>query len=443
MQGRSLANASEEATPSPDCALPGEKREGSNVTDGTLPTKNKIMWSSNAPWCATGYGNQTNLFIYRLKDLGYDMACTAFYGLEGRILTMNDVRFYPKGRHPYGLDIIGAHAQQFGANVLITLIDAWVLDPRAFPSAINWIPWFPVDMEPLPPPVRDKVKLAYKRIVFSRFGERMVKDAGLDCYYVPHGVDTKLFYPMPMKDCREALKWPTDKFIVGMVAANKGVPSRKAFCPQIEAFSQLHKKHPDSMLYLHTDNGVGKQECVNLPEFVTSLGLKAGILGQANPAEVDVLFAEGYQYLIGYPDEFMRQAYSSFDVLLSVSMGEGFGIPILEAQACGCPVIVGDWTSMSELCFSGWKIDKSEADPWWTPLAAYQWQPRIGAVLDRLDRAYIGKGREKFRIQATQGALAYDADLVTADYWKPVLFDIFQELNKPDVMPEMQLVKFG
>ena len=414
------------------------------MTDGTLTTKNKIMWVSNAPWCATGYGNQSNLFLYRIKALGYEVACTAFYGLEGRVLTMNDVRFYPKGRHPYGLDIMGAHSQQFGADVLITLIDAWVLDPRAFPSSVRWMPWFPVDMEPLPPPVRDKVKLAYKRLVFSRFGEKMVQDAGLDCVYIPHGVDTKVYFPMDMTACRDALKWPQDKFIVSMVAANKGVPSRKAFTPQISAFAEFHKKHPDCLLYLHTDNGVGKQECVNLPEFITSVGLRAGILGQANPAEVDVLMYEGYQYLIGYPDDFMRQMYSSSDVLLSVSMGEGFGIPILEAQACGCPVIVGDWTAMGELCFSGWKLDKvKEADPWWTPLAAYQYQPRVGPIVDRLERAYLAKGRQKFRQQAVEGAMSYDVDLVTENYWRPALFDIFQEINKPDVMPTMQLVKFG
>ena len=414
------------------------------MTNGTLTTKNnRLMWMSNAPWAGTGYGNQTKLFAPRIRRLGYDIALTAFYGLEGGVLHFDDnIPVYPKGRHVYGLDVMGAHAQNFQAKILITLVDAWVLDPRAVTQSVYWVPWFPVDMEPLPPPVRDKVKFAYKRIVFSRFGEQMLNNENLSCFYVPHGIDTNLFAPQDMTQCREALRWPTDKFIVGMVAANKGVPARKAFAPQLEAFAELKKKHSDIMLYLHTSKGEGEQNVVNLPELCRYLGLTIGTLGQDNPAAVDVLFAEGYQYMMGYPDAFMAQMYSALDVHMLVSMGEGFGIPIVEAQSSGCPVIVGDWTSMSELCFAGWKVDKSEADKWWTPLASYQYQPRTGAVLERLEKAYMAKGRQKFREQAREGAMNYDADLVTENYWKPTLFDLFQEINKPDVMPTMNLVKF-
>jgi glycosyltransferase involved in cell wall biosynthesis len=368
---------------------------------------------------------------------------TAFYGLEGGILTMADgIPVYPKGGHVYGLDVMGAHTAHWQSKVVISLVDAWVLDPRAISQAIHWVPWFPVDMEPLPPPVRDKVKFAYKRIVFSRFAEGMVKNENLTCYYVPHGIDTNVYQPLEQKLCREALRWPQDKFIIGMVAANKGLPSRKAFQPQLEAFARLKKKHSDVLLYMHTAKGDGGVQMFNLPEFCQFLGLKHGTLGVDNPDAVDVLFAEPYQNMLGYPEEFMVQMYSALDVHLLVSMGEGFGIPILEAQACGCPVITGDWTAMSEITFAGWKVAKEDAVKIWTPLAAYQYQPRDGAILEQLEKAYIAKGRRKFREQAREGALAFDADLVTQDYWKPVLFDIFQEINKPDVLPTMNLVKF-
>jgi glycosyltransferase involved in cell wall biosynthesis len=106
---------------------------------------------------------------------------------------------------------------------------------------------------------------------------------------------------------------------------------------------------------------------------------------------------------------------------MSVSMGEGFGIPIVEAQSSGCPVIVGGWTSMSELCFSGWKVREREADPYWTPLASYQYTPRIDAIKDRLEQAYQMRGNMDYRSRARDGALAYDADKITEKYWKPVL----------------------
>jgi glycosyltransferase involved in cell wall biosynthesis len=247
----------------------------------------------------------------------------------------------------------------------------------------------------------------------SKFGKRMAEMAGLDVWYVPHAVDTNIFKPLDRTEAREHLKWPQDKFIVGMVAANKGNPSRKAFYEQIAAFAALHHEHPDTMMYLHTDAGLNGGDVVNLHKFINRMGLKIG---------EDVLIADAYMYGLGYPDQFMVDAYNAMDVLTNVSLGEGFGIPILEAQACGTPVIVGDWTSMSELCFAGWKVLKEEAVPVYHDyFDAFQWQATTAAIYDRMEQAYAAKGDYELRNQARRGALPYDADSVTRRYWKPIL----------------------
>jgi FkbM family methyltransferase len=382
----------------------------------------KISWLSNAPWSMTGYGVQTRLFTPLIKALGHEVQISAFYGLEGGILNLGGIPIYPRGYHMYGQDIYSANANHFGADLLISLMDAWVFEPDKNINKIPWAPWFPIDSAPLPPAVKDKVELAFKRIVFSRFGERMMQEAGLDCYYVPHGVDTKVYQPGDMAKAREKLKLPMDKFVVGMVAANKGNPSRKAFCPQIEAFAMLHKQHEDTILYLHTCKGEnGEHGGVNLSEFIRFHGLEIG---------KDVFFCDQYMQVLGYPDEAMAEYYQSFDVFMLVSMGEGFGIPIIEAQACGCPVIVGDWTSMGELAFGGWKIPIEAAEPWWTPLRAYQFMPRVGAIYEALIAAYNMKGNQRYRKWAREGVVAYNAEKVAREYWKPVLEDI--EANLPE-----------
>lgn len=377
----------------------------------------KILWHSNAPWATTGYGNQTKLFVPRLTGLGHEVAISAFYGHHGTPITMTgDILVYGGGNHPYGQDIMAAHAAHYHANIIITLIDAWVIEPQTLAKGQKWVPWFPVDHDPLPPPVRDKVRQAYRRIVFSRFGEKMVNDAGMDCYYVPHGVDTAQFRPIPQAEARKTLGWHPDKFIVGMVAANKGSPSRKAFMGQLEAFAEFRKRHDDAELYLHTyECRNGEYNGVNLPEFVEYMGLTDA-----------VTFADQYSLLIGFNDEYMANMYSALDVHLLVSMGEGFGIPTVEAQACGCPVIVGDWTASGELCFSGWKVDKRESVPFWTPIAAYQYLPQPGAIVERLEMAYRMRGNQDYRKRARKGALAYDADKVAEKYWQPVLAEIEQ-----------------
>ncbi|WP_339922126.1 glycosyltransferase family 1 protein [uncultured Cyclobacterium sp.] len=55
-------------------------------------------------------------------------------------------------------------------------------------------------------------------------------------------------------------------------------------------------------------------------------------------------------HLTGYiPNEDLPAIYSAAKVFLYPSLRESFGLPILEAMACGCPVITSDTSSMPEV----------------------------------------------------------------------------------------------
>ena len=55
-------------------------------------------------------------------------------------------------------------------------------------------------------------------------------------------------------------------------------------------------------------------------------------------------------YLIGHvPDDDLRMIYNGAQALVYPSLYEGFGLPIVEAMACGCPVICSDTASMPEV----------------------------------------------------------------------------------------------
>jgi glycosyltransferase involved in cell wall biosynthesis len=390
----------------------------------------KINWMSNAPWVSSGYGCQTRIFVPRIMKMGYECSITALWGLEGGVLNWNGIQVYPKGIGAWSSDIAAAHSVNAKAQILMTLFDTWPLQPENLQQfGVRWVPWFPIDHEPAPPQVVKNVAKAFDRIVFSKFGAKMMEQAELSYHYVPHGIETDVFRPMDMSASRKALGWPEDKFIIGMVAANKGQPARKALAEHLMAFAQLRQKHDDVLLYLHTSAGThGEYGGINLPEMAENLGITKS-----------VVYCDQYNYHLGFPDQYMVWAYNAMDVHALASMGEGFGIPIVEAQSCGCPVIVGDWTACGELCFSGWMLDKKESSKLYTQIGSYQFIPDVPALYDRMEMAYRFKGNRDYRDRARHGALAYDADKVAEKYWKPVLAKI--EASIEDKTP-VKLVKF-
>jgi glycosyltransferase involved in cell wall biosynthesis len=60
-------------------------------------------------------------------------------------------------------------------------------------------------------------------------------------------------------------------------------------------------------------------------------------------------FKEDIHFLTGMNDEFIRYAYAGASVFLFPSFAEGFGLPIVEAMACGCKVITTKEAPMTEV----------------------------------------------------------------------------------------------
>ena len=373
----------------------------------------KLLFHSNAPWSSTGYGQQTKLFAPRLAEY-YDLTISAFYGLEGAPLEMNEsIKVLPGVEGKFGNETILAHARsEFGGDLrgglVMTLMDVQVLDPRVW-GQMNVCSWVPVDHQPAPDDVRGYFAASKAiPIAMSRFGEEQL--AEFDPLYVPHGIDCRAFHPVDKREARETIGIDPDAFIVGVVAANIGNPSRKCLPEMLQAFTIFRESHPEAKLYLHTE-WLGKHNGVPLPPLIESLGLP----------EDSIILSDQYRYEHNpMPPDMLRTLYSSFDVLLATSRGEGFGITVLEAQACGVPAIVSDFSAQPEVCGAGWHVS---GRPEWTYRGSWMFLPDIEDTVDALKRAYAlpQAAREQMAREAREHAETYDVDKVMAEHMLPAL----------------------
>ena len=133
------------------------------------------------------------------------------------------------------------------------------------------------------------------------------------------------------------------KFVIGINAANQD-PVRKGFPEQFAAFAQFRQKHPEALLGVHSR--IQTRQGVDLQRLAADLGIKDS-----------VIFADQFAVasgMMGAPD--MAKWYGVLDVLSNASYGEGFGLPVIEAQACGTPVITTAFSAMIELTGAGWCV---------------------------------------------------------------------------------------
>ena len=134
----------------------------------------------------------------------------------------------------------------------------------------------------------------------------------------------------------------------------------------------------------------------------------------------------------GITAQSMAQIYSTLDVMMLLTRGEGFGLPVVEAQSCGTPVIVTDFTATSDLVGSGWQIPITGKR--WTPLNSWWAEPDVDAAVAALEEAYelweAGKLEETYQLKARAFAKKFDFDVVYQMYMAPFLEKVDGEIKE-------------
>ncbi len=412
-----------------------------------MTAKLRLLFSSNGFFVKSGYGVQAASLLPRLAELPEfggepgslegrnNVAQFAWYGTQGSIQKVDGFTVYPAGNDPYGNDVIGPYTKHGGFNLVCTLIDQWVIRDLAknvHPALA--LSWLPIDHDPIPQRVLDALDGIHLPITYSKWGHDMLFKAGVQNYYIPHGIETNTFKVIPRENAlafKRAVCGRDDAFLVGIVAANKGFPDRKWFQGQLRAFAEFRKSHENAYLYIHTE-----------PTQIYGGVDFAWLTNHLGIAEY-VRFPDRLENFLGLPPEYLSLAYNAMDVLCSCSMSEGFGIPIVEAQACGTPVVVTDFSAMPELVRWGHKV--RVADYVLTPMNAFQAWPDVVDMTEKLNSLYAqwefwgGEWPLEERI-ATQDAIhaEYSWDTIVRDQWAPLMTRLVDEAPPLDARFQSQ-----
>ena len=393
---------------------------GKSGKPSTAKYKGTISWYSNSPGMPTGYGTQTAQALSRLKRDGFDVAAISNFGVEGLATKWDSghglVDVFPRGADIYSNDVAVLHHKTWvkknsnDHSLLVTLYDVWVLQAPGFDNQ-RIASWVPIDHNPVP----NKVLAWCKKpnvfpIAMSKFGQRALEANGVKAAYIPHAVE-KVFKPTPNIEgvpSRTYTGWG-DKFVVGMNAANKagGGVHRKAFAENFRAFAEFSKDKDDVLLYVHADH-FGAFGGWNLMDLAGACGI----------APEKLLFVDPVEYRYGISQEKLAGLYSAMDVLLSVNYGEGFGVPQIEAQACGTPIITSNSCASPEL--AGPDSFVIEGQPFWDDhQKSWFHVPFIHNITSALQQAY-DRGRGDFP-KTVEFARQFDAEVVYQRHWLPFL----------------------
>ena len=398
----------------------------------------RIMFTGAASWANSGYSKPLRNLLPRLAEQGHVLAQCCFFGYQGpnTVLTVGtqdhrcDVMHFGPARDGYFNDLIEMNYQGFEADCLITLQDVWVLSGWG-QRGMTWLPWMPVDSNTVPARVLNAIQDCWAPLSYSNAGAELLRQAGWsNARWMPCGVDLQVHQIRDREEARRAVGLPEGGFIAGMVAGNSSFPSRKSFPEVLMAWKRYLDGGGKGLLYLHTTitPKQGRQAGLEFVPLLDAIGLDWSTLDDPEEwrrQEATVVFpCQHRMWNQAYHDEDLALLYSAMDVLLSPSMGEGFGIPILEAQACGVPVVTLNTTSMPEITFAGRCLEPIQK--WWCEQDAWRSIAPIGELADTIALFAEMDGEQKAALaqKARAGVEPFEWDVLVRDRWTPLLAEV-------------------
>ncbi|GAC1443702.1 MAG: hypothetical protein NVSMB52_02310 [Chloroflexota bacterium] len=295
---------------------------------------------------------------------------------------------------------------------LCDLTDVPLLVDAVRKVSAHWIGYFPLEAGPVPDSSRPLLAEMQRRVTTSAFSAGVFRASvtELSIDVIQHGVDTSVFNPEGESQ-RPLLPSGDGAFVFGCVARNQ---PRKGLPVLIEAFALFAERHRDAVLHLHTMPQ--DPHGYDLFELVRRYGIEGKT--RFTPASLDFR---------GISDSDLAKIYRSFDVFVLPTFGEGFGLPLLEAMACGIPVIASEGSAVTELVEGRGELVPATFKLCAAPYGQEYFMPNAKGLLEAMERLYADPLRR--RELARRGAefattLTWDR---AAEQWLKMLQEVMAE----------------
>jgi glycosyltransferase involved in cell wall biosynthesis len=359
-----------------------------------LQLKKRILLCNEASYLNTGFATYGLELFKRLYATGkYELAEQAIYGPpaddDPRALEI-PWKYYPNAPSRHNKAAMNYHDSkpsltfgelrfeqtclEFKPDVVIDIRDFWMLEfeqRSPFRPYFHWAIMPTVDAVPQEEEWISGFINADAVFSYSDWGIEVLRKEGNGhinaITSAPPGANLESYKIIPNKKAhRASLGLQTDIFIIGTVMRNQ---RRKLYPDLIEAFSQFLKDAPSEIgkktfLYCHTaypdqgwdipslikEHGVSNKViftycCQNcglvFPSFYQDPRGVCGKCGQATAKFPTTRF--------GVDTKTLGNIMGLFDVYVQYATNEGFGLPMVEAAACGVPVMAVDYSAMSDV----------------------------------------------------------------------------------------------
>ena len=347
-------------------------------------SKKRVLFVSEASYLNTGYATYSREVLKRLHSSNkYQVAEFSIYGgIEDKRRSSIPWKNYPNMPDPqneeqnkvYGSDSMNQFGKwrfervciDFKPDVVLTIRDWWMdafIQHSPLRKYFKWI-WMPtVDASPQNEEWIDSFSDADIVLTYSDWAVDVLKSQSdqinVKCAAPPSASED--FFQIPNKSAhKERMGIDPSWKIIGTVMRNQ---RRKLFPELFEAFGKYLKKtgKTDVYLYCHTsypDNGW------DLPKYLFENEISSRVLftyvceacgapspskfsDTAKPCDKCGQFAAKMSNVSsGVDTKTLGAIYNLFDIYIQPANSEGFGLPIVEAAACGVPVLATDYSAM-------------------------------------------------------------------------------------------------